>query len=118
MVREGVITTPSGVDITIDRVFHSTLQDLYSSSNYLNFGVKNRAELQTYIATNLGYKNWAEFAKDSHNKGFMKKGDRKQFFNATVLRTTPSNPTKINKTEAPVTQTLEGLQEGYNQEQC
>tara|TARA_R110001583_G_scaffold26456_2_gene95182 strand:+ start:19957 stop:33864 length:13908 start_codon:yes stop_codon:yes gene_type:complete len=119
MVREGVITTPTGVDISIDRVFHSTLQDLYSSVNYLNFGVQNRAELQTHIATNLGYKNWAEFAKDSHNKGFMKKGDRKQFFNATVLKSAPAQNTKKNDiTEAPVTQSLESLQPGYNQEQC
>ena len=119
MVRDGVITTAPGVDIAVERLFHSTLKDLYTSFNYIKFGVANKAELQMHIANNLGYKNWTAFAKDPHNKNFMKKNTRIQFFDATVLRVSPAESVKThNETEAPVTQGLKSLEKKFNENEC
>ena len=119
MVRDGVITTSPGVDIAVERVLHSTIKDLYTSFNYVKFGVKDKAELQAYLATNLGYKNWAEFAKDPRHANFMKKNARLQFFDASVLRVTPSETaTTIDETAAPVTQDLNSLKAKFNNNEC
>ena len=117
MVREGVITTPTGIDIQLERVFHTSIKDLYSNFNYIKFGVKNRAELQKHIAESSGYSSWGAFAKD--NKSFMDGKQRLQFFDATILRVAPTQAVAQNdKTEAPVTQSLKSLQPGYNEKQC
>ena len=117
MVREGVITTPTGIDIQLQRIHHTSIKDLYSNFNYIKFGVKNRAELQKHIAENLGYKTWKEFAKD--HKAFIDGKQRLQMFDATILRVAPTQaPAKNDKTEAPVTQDLASLQSEYNNKQC
>ena len=119
MVIEGIITTPPGVDIAVERVTHASLKDLYSNFNYIKFGVSNKAELQQLFADKLGYKNWAEFAKDTRHAGFMKKGARLQFFDATIVRIAPAQTsTKNNETEAPVTQSLSSLKAKFNNNEC
>ena len=119
MVIEGIITTPPGVDIAVERVTHASLKDLYSNFNYIKFGVSNKAELQQLFADKLGYKNWAEFANDTRHAGFMKKGARLQFFDATIVRIAPAQTsTKNNETEAPVTQSLSSLKAKFNNNEC
>ena len=119
MVADGVITTSPGVDISVERLFHSTLKDLYTSFNYIKFGVANKADLQMHIASNLGYKNWAEFAKDPRHSAFMKKNARIQFFDATILRVTPSEvASKIDESKAPVTQSLNSIKSKFKNNEC
>ena len=92
---------------------------MYSNFNYIKFGVSNKAELQQLFADKLGYKNWAEFAKDTRHAGFMKKGARLQFFDATIVRIAPAQTsTKNNETEAPVTQSLSSLKAKFNNNEC
>ena len=120
MIQEGIITTPAGVDISLERKLVTNLSNLYSTDNYRIFEASDRANLQLKLAQQSGYNTWAEFAKDPYNKAFMKDNALRQFFTAEIVKNVAVQSTvEENKsTEAPVTQSLTGLKESYNENQC
>ena len=120
LVEQGIITTPSGVDISLERKTITNLSNLYTTDNYRIFEATDRANLQLKVAQQSGYANWAEFAKDPYNSAFMKDNALRQFFTAEIVKSVSNQSTVENNksTEAPVTQNLSELKGAYNKNQC